>query len=178
LVLKLDVYGQIITTDSLSTLQLHSAFNGETSNDDSVSFLGSIFSAFNRGRATFTIGVKPSFASAQLQLGVATLQRQLFLYVAGTDMTTRLPMQSNVSQVHLANQNQSVCTAGSVLTLAAENAAGRPGACTVCQPGSYSLDPLMAPPGSTGPGCLPCPAGGVPHLDRSVNKCVERNYVY
>ncbi len=62
LVLKLDVYGQIITTDSLSTLQLHSAFNGETSNDDSVSFLGSIFSAFNRGRATFTIGVTDSIA--------------------------------------------------------------------------------------------------------------------
>ena len=59
-VLKQDAYGQTVTTDSSSILQVFSARDGARgANDASVSFLGAIFS----GCALFAIAVKPTFAS-------------------------------------------------------------------------------------------------------------------
>jgi len=51
-----DIYGQTIAADSSSSLQMYSALNGERVNDPSISFIGSIFSGFQAGRALFTIG--------------------------------------------------------------------------------------------------------------------------
>ena len=72
-VLKLDQYGQTIAADSSSALQMYAALASDTSkNDDSVSFVGgSLFAGFDRGRAVFPIGVKPTFSSVSVTDGRA-----------------------------------------------------------------------------------------------------------
>jgi hypothetical protein len=164
IVLKKDVYGQTMAADSSSSLQVYSAMGGESgSNDASVSFLGAIFSGFEQGRALFPIAVKPTFASVSELEGRTALLRRPFLYMSGTDLVTGAAMQTDVLEVHLATHNtsanRSVCPTGYVLTLDASNAAGRPGACTRCNSGKYSLKPLVGPQGVSGPGCLNCPEG-------------------
>jgi hypothetical protein len=163
-VLKLDQYGQTMAADSSSSLQIYSALadkvNGKWVNDDSVSFNGAIFSVFGRGRAPFFIGVKPTFSSVSATDEFTELQRLPFFYISGTDMATGATMETEPQQLYLAARNQSVCPLGSVLTLASGGVDGRPGECTVCPQGSYSLNPLIAPPGATDPGCLACPVGG------------------
>jgi hypothetical protein len=45
-VVKLDTYGQTISADSSSSLQVYSAVAGTKANDNTVAFLGSIFSVY------------------------------------------------------------------------------------------------------------------------------------
>jgi hypothetical protein len=87
------------------------------------------------------------------------MQQQPYLYLKGADIATGKVMQTNVYSVHLASGYQPVCPPGFVLSL--DVAAGpRPGSCTPCRPGSYSIRPLAPAPRSTDPSCLNCPAGG------------------
>ena len=162
-VLKLDHYGQTITTDSSSSLQVYTALAGDQINDNSVSFLGTIFSVFDKGRAAFTLGVRPTFATVSALDGFTELQRPPFLYVQGTDAATGAVMETvPPQQVHLASRNNTVCPVGWVLLLDQStgsntldtdgaNVDGRPGACTPCGFGTYSLDPLLGI-------CRRCPA--------------------
>jgi hypothetical protein len=160
-VLKLDAYGQIITTDSLSTLQLYTALDGKKINDNSVAFLGgSIFSGFQRGRAVFSSGVKPTFVSVSVADGRTELQRPSYLYFKGTDLTTGRIMETDPQQVHLSSGNRTVCPVGSALllepSLGSDNVMtdSRPGTCKVCDSGFYNVNPLTGR-------CLPCPPSAI-----------------
>jgi hypothetical protein len=162
-VVKKDAYGQDISADSSSSLQLRSALGGNKGlNDESVAFLGSIFSGFHQGRALFSVAVKPTFASVSALAGRATLHRTPFVFVTGTDSSTGALMQTEPQKMYLAAEgNHSVCPPGYVLALDADaNGGGRPGGCTRCSFGKYSLSPLVGAAGSMDPGCLNCPAGG------------------
>ena len=157
-VLKQDAYGQTVTADSSSSLQVFPARDGERdANDESVSFLGATITVFEKGRAHLPIAVKPTFASpvvSRIEVRTALL-RQPYLYMAGTDVATGIPMQTNVVQVYLALTNRSassVCPTGYVLTLDTDNAAGRPGGCTRCKSGSHSLNSLVGPHVTQDPG--------------------------
>jgi predicted outer membrane repeat protein len=155
-VLKLDAYGQTITSDSSSSLQVYSAFAGTKVNDDSVAFLGSILSGFQRGRAVFSIGVKPTFVSVSVADGRTELEHPPYLYFKGTDLTTARIMETNPQQVHLSSGNRTVCPVGAALML--EPSVGsetvmtdpRPGTCKVCDSGFYNVNPLTGR-------CLACP---------------------
>jgi hypothetical protein len=155
-VVKLDQYQQTMTADSSSSLQVYSAFAGTKVDDDSVAFLGSIFSGFQSGRAVFSIGVKPTFASVSVLDRYAELQREPFLYVKGTDLTTGAVMETAPQQVHLSSGKRTVCPVGSALVL--EPSVGsetvmtdpRPGTCKVCDSGFYNVNPLTGR-------CLACP---------------------
>jgi hypothetical protein len=153
-VVKLDTYGQTITVDSSSSLQVYSAVAGTKVNDNTVSFLGSVISGFQGGRAVFSVGVKPTFVSVSA-----------YLYFKGTDLTTGVVMETDPQQVHLAVQNETVCAPGSVLSLDPTgdlaNTFPRAGACKACRSGTYSLDALASPSGTgQDPDCFNCPAGG------------------
>jgi hypothetical protein len=127
--------------------------NGDKVNDDSVSFDGIIFSVFDRGRAGFTIGVKPTFATVSVTHGRTALQRSPLVYVKGTDLATGTVMESEPQLVHLATHNRTVCPVGLVLVLDTSTGSDslRPGACTACAVGEYNVNPLTGL-------CLPCPA--------------------
>ena len=163
-VVKLDTYGQNMTIDSSSSLQVYSAVAGTKVNDNTVAFLGSIFSGFQGGRAVFSVGVKPTFVSFSAADGRTELQRPPYLYFKGTDLTTGAVMETDPQQVHLALQNKTVCAPGSVLSLdpgANADTFPRAGACKACRPGTYSLDALASPAGTgQDPDCFNCPAGG------------------
>jgi predicted Zn-ribbon and HTH transcriptional regulator len=150
-VLKKDTYGQTVFPDSSSSLQVFSSLNGARgANDASVSFLGSIFSGFENGRAHFSIGVKPTFSSLSELEGRTALLRQPFLYISGTDVATGAAMQTDVLQVHLSTLNRSACRRGSVLVRDSTDTLPTPGACVLCSPGKYSVKALTGV-------CLVCP---------------------
>jgi hypothetical protein len=118
-------------------------------NDASVSFLGAIISAFEKGRALFSIAVKPTFESVSELKGRTALLRQPFLCISGTDVVTSAAMQTDVLQVHLSTLNRSACRLGAVLVLDS-NTLPTPGACVQCSPGKYSVKVLTGV-------CLVCP---------------------
>jgi hypothetical protein len=150
---KRDAYGQVMATDSDSTVRLLSARDGQKVLDTSVSLVGAT-AVLNKGIAAFEVAVKPTFSSVDEDR--ATLLRQPFLYAEGTDAAANANMQSDVHQVFLA-ENQSVCPPGHVLDL--DNAISRagPGACVECPQTTFSSHPLESRDGS----CSACPPGMV-----------------
>ena len=149
---KHDFYGQLISTDSSSLLQVFSALHGDRTNDDSISFLGLSFAGLQGGVGRFSIAIKPTFSSVSVLMGHTMLLRQPFLYITGTDSATGAAMQSDVYGVHLSSQNQTACPVGwrMVVDDAINQAGHRPGACTPCEPGTYIVKALTGV-------CLTCP---------------------
>jgi Ca2+-binding EF-hand superfamily protein len=172
---KKDTYGQIILSDSNSSIQVYSAMNGARTTDMSISIEGSIYSGFVQGRAQLKISVKPSFSELNMSTKYTALLLRPYLYVAGADAfsdTEGAVMQSEVMQMHIAQGYQQVCPTGYVLSLT--NGLNNPGGCMKCKAGSYSLSPLAGPPPedcppntankdkeclATEPGCFKCPVG-------------------
>ena len=152
-VVKRDFYGQLMASDDTSTLQLYSALNGDKDNDESVSFLGPVFSGIKKGRAVFVISVKPTFSHVSEQQGISNLLRRVYIYVAGQDAASGVTMQSDTRMVHLASGNLSVCPVGSVLVLDTPSLPSG-GACFRCAAGKYNVNPLAGE-------CLACPPSAV-----------------
>ena len=153
-VFKQDAYGQTVTTDSASSLQVFSARGGARgANDGSVSFLGSIISVFEEGRALFSIAAKPTFASVSELEGRTVLLLQPFLYISGIDVVTGAAMQTDALKVHLATHNRSACRLGAVLVLDS-NTLPTPGACVQCSPGKYNGNALIDV-------CMACPPSAI-----------------
>ena len=158
-VVKLDQYEQIMTGDSSSSLQVYSALEGTKINDNSVTFIGNIISVFREGQAVFSIGIKPTFSGVYPADGRTELLRPPYLYFKGTDLTTAaVIMETDPQQVHLDSGNRIACPVGSVLLLEPAIGSGqvsltdpRPGACKVCDPGLYNVNPLTGR-------CLACPS--------------------
>ena len=156
---KLDRYGQTINADSTSALQAYSSLGGTLATDPQVLFLGSSIAGLQAGRAQFSVAVKPTFSTLDAASGKTELVSQPFLYLEGKDVTTQDTMRSTVIPIVLSSLQ--ACALGSVLSLDAGSTFPRAGACTVCKPGSYSLDPLASPSGiGADPACFNCPAGG------------------
>jgi hypothetical protein len=150
---KRDAYGQVMATDSDSTVRLLSARDGQQALDTSVSLVGAT-AVLNKGIADFEVAVKPTFASVDEDQ--ATLLRQPFLYAEGTDAAANANMQSDVHQVFLA-ENRSVCPPGHVLDLDDAGSRAGPGACVECPQNTFSSHPLESRDGL----CSVCPPGMV-----------------
>ena len=155
-VLKRDVYGQDMTTDDASQLQVKADVG---SAQPSVAFpRGSIFSSFVRGRADFSFSLKPTFAvgsSSLLSLNQA--QPAPRIYFEGTDSARASPsivMQTFPSlAIHIAQGDHMVCPKDWVLELDSSGVgtSGSPGQCVQCAAGKYWLNPLSP--------CQDCPRG-------------------
>jgi N-acetylneuraminic acid mutarotase len=150
---KRDAYGQVMVTDSDSTVRLLSARDGQKVLDTSVSLVGAT-AVLNKGIAAFEVAAKPTFASVNEDQ--ATLLRQPFVYAEGTDAAANANMQSDVHQVFLA-ENRSVCPPGHVLDLDDAGSRAGPGSCLECPQTTFSSHPLESRNGS----CSPCPPGMV-----------------
>jgi len=151
-VLKRDLYGQLMASDDSSLLQLYSALDGERVNDDSLSFLGSVFSGIKSGRAVFSIAVKPTFSHVSEQQGISHLLRRVYIYVEGQDAASGATMRSDPRMVHMVSGNLSACPVGDVLVLDTTPipSGGSGGTCVRCAAGKYNVNPLTGK-------CLACP---------------------
>jgi hypothetical protein len=83
------------------------------------------------------------------------------IYFEGLDAQNGLTMFSDITSLDLM-QGADVCPAGYVLVLDHPNATTSPAVCTLCRPGTYSINPLAFAPDAkiATPACLSCPAGG------------------
>ena len=159
LVSKTDFYGQIIASDSSSLMQVKTSLGGARSDDPSVQLQGTTVSAVQAGTATFEFAVKPSFSLIDADSGTTNLLRAPMVYFEGTDAEVGGQMLSGVSEIPLS-LNGAVCPPGYVLSLSGNTSASRPGQCSLCQAGTYSLHPLAGRSSGADPSCLSCPAGG------------------
>ena len=160
---KLDFYNQTIASDSSSVLQVSTSLAGQLEIDPSVSLLGSTVSRILHGIVSLSVILKPTFTNLSFRTGSSSLVSQPFIFAQGPDdqSSPRVQMLSNVLRVVLQNGSH-VCPAGYILHLDDERAMSGQAACSLCQPGTYSVDPLAPRADSlTGaPACLNCPAGG------------------
>ena len=120
--------------------------------------IGELAAIAEAGIANFAVAVKPAFAQDPAT-GLLRQQGTPSIYFAGTNAETAATMQSAAISISFASE---VCPPGYVLTVdaaGAESTGARPGACTHCQAGTYSVDPLAGGPPST-PACFKCPVGG------------------
>jgi len=149
-VLKLDYYGQIISSDSTSSLQMYPSLGSTLANDVSVSFIGSTFSVFQLGRAAFSVAVRPTFSMVSMEMGFTQLHNQPFAYFMGTDSIRGFKMATAGLRIHLASGYIPACRPGDVLLLSQATPDGQLGTCSPCKIGQYSVHFLSA-------SCKKCP---------------------
>jgi hypothetical protein len=94
----------------------------------------------------------PTFAQISLDNNVVLIQTQPNIFMQSVDTQTGEVMKSNVVSIQLV-EGGNVCPQGYVLELDSKMS----GACKVCQPETYSVNPLVSNQGS----CFICPAGAV-----------------
>ena len=160
-VLKKDAYNQTILSDSNSFLQAFTSHNQALSADPFVSILGNGLAKMESGIALYSIAVKPTFASVNIETASTALETQPYIYLAGLDAQTGIMIQSAVIKV-LVEQGEQVCPRGYILAFDKDTSENGTAVCTLCKPGSYSINPLARLPGTgaLGPSCVNCPAGG------------------
>eukprot|EP00961_Rhodomonas_salina_P213749 2886657-Rhodomonas_salina.1 len=157
---KLDHYGQTISTDSNSILQSE-LVSTNASNVPRSNMLGSAFASLKNGQAAFMIGVQPAFVEVDWISGTTELNQDPQIRVKGSDSESGVAMLSDAKKMEIT-AGITVCPRGHVLLLDANSAREkwRPGACQICAPGTYSLNPLVgAGTSPSSPACLQCPAG-------------------
>lgn len=146
---KLDRYGQIISSDNTSSIQLRSSLAGLQAEDSAVSFFGSTFSVLQCGRAVLSIAIRPTFVHVDLNDQFTQLKKESFAYVEGADEEGG-KMATSSFPLFISSGHLSVCPPGSVLVLETWNGLGYPGMCSKCEIGEYSSHPLSPP-------CKKCP---------------------
>lgn len=150
---KMDRYSQRMTTDSTSSLQMYSSLGTSLEIDDSVSFIGRIFSVFQSGQAEFSFAVAPTFSIVSVETDWTELARKPFAYFAGLDSEMGGRMATDSFPFVLASKDTPACRPGAVLTLTETSTRlGHMGVCTACTIGQYSTHALAAP-------CKKCPKG-------------------
>jgi serine/threonine protein kinase len=152
-IVKKDIYGQTILTDSSSILQLQQA-------TPSAILVGTLLMKVQNGRALFSVSVSPLFAQQDYNAGRALALSSPTLYVMGADSEETMCKVSNSmitkTMVVTTTNSSSVCPTGSILVLDQNGF----GSCSTCGPGSYSVHPLAGIQVGI-PVCLSCPAGGI-----------------
>ena len=153
---KLDAYGQVITTDSISIVTLSASWNGEDLVDPSVSIVGALNEQMSMGKAVFTVSFKPTFID--VTSNSTTLLREPYIVGKGLDQQTGNMMSSVPSRISMCT-GRDVCPVGYILALDRQLKQGPSAAtCAYCPEGTYSINPLT---GSPNPSCLNCPVGAV-----------------
>ena len=157
-VLKKDAYNQTISTDSSSVLETVAVLGESLYSDDSVTLSGGYIANLKAGKATFSMQLKPTFTYLDAATGTAVLKTHPTIVFVGNDEQTGQAMISTFVPVPIQS-NLSVCPEGSILVLdqpsPGSQTSARPGACSRCGPGTYSVDPLKGT-STSGPSCLDC----------------------
>ena len=162
-VVKLDIFNQVILSDSESLVQLQATGNPislvSTQDDPSVS--GNSYARLEKGSAFFIVAISPKFSIEAYHLGFARTTNSSYIFVSGSNAEgysgceSAQHMVSNTAEI-VIQAGASVCQNGYVLLL---DHAGH-GVCSRCGVGSYSLSPLTgAYPGKAS--CLNCMINGV-----------------
>eukprot|EP00960_Hanusia_phi_P038651 753530-Hanusia_phi.AAC.5 len=152
LVRKVDAFDQIIRTGA-ETLQVFVAKDESLEHNDYISMSGTIIKRLEQGEVLFDLAFKVTFTSLDTQSKTTSVDSHPLVYAQGVDEETFQIIRSTTHLVRLQG-NQSVCPAGYVLSLSSSLPAM--GGCQFCGAGTYSVDPFLG-----GPGCIPCPVGGV-----------------
>ena len=156
-VLKLDAYGQIIATDSVSLIQAVTVGPG-ASVDNATAVTGTVVEQLDAGRANFIIGVRPSYKMVDPLHAVTVLLHQPHLQFVGLDAESLTQVASAPLKLSLAS-GTAVCPAGYVLQRGSPKPGpARTAECFLCEPGTYSTSPLA---GNGDPDCYSCPVSGV-----------------
>jgi hypothetical protein len=158
---KQDFYGQLISSDSSSYVEVHVVAE-EHDIDPGVSISGTALLKLHAGVGNISIGIKPVFTVASPQ-GIVALSSKINLIVRGQDAETLSPLSSNSVPISIA-EGIDICPPGFIVVLEPQISpgAGRRGACTYCLPGTYSVNPLYSVTGNaSNPACLNCPTAGV-----------------
>ena len=158
---KLDAYDQLIITDSSSVIQIYGKYgDNEYGNKLTLAIAGTSIARMDLGAVNFSVAIKPSFVRGKN--GLTIVNQKAFIFVSGADSQTlsgALQMQSPLEEI-LFSSDINVCPPGYVLVLDGSNVnTPRPGRCSFCNPGTYSVSPLYSPTDSD-PACLNCPVGG------------------
>ena len=178
-VIKRDAYNQTMTSDSSSSLTVLTAKDGAKMSDPAVRLAGQVVGELREGKASFEFSVAPGYQKVLISEGVTSLLREPQLYFQGSDVIGGRTMESDAFIVTLFS-GKHVCQPGYILSMGSIETSSdgldtwRIGSCSRCRAGTYALSPLTQTSAGADdePSCLPCPAGGVRHLDRSVKKCV------
>eukprot|EP00961_Rhodomonas_salina_P023715 318637-Rhodomonas_salina.2 len=122
---KLDRFGQVMLSDSLSRIEAYAALEsdatGETTPDEllldpSVRIIGEPELQMNAGHADLTIGVVPRYSEVLRSQHSTTLDRQPLIAFRGVDVVTGAQMWSGAVRVDLT-ANRNVCPQGYILAL-------------------------------------------------------------
>ena len=153
---KIDAYNQTIRSDSNSLIQ---AYPHSTSANGSRKFLiaGSALSVFQEGVARFSFAIKPYFVFIDARSRHTAIFETPSIFLMGLDLQTSEYMRSDLVSISIS-KDSGVCPAGFVLVSDATGGVSGLASCSLCPPGTYSIDPLG---GYQAPGCLNCPAGGI-----------------
>jgi hypothetical protein len=153
---KMDRYGQRMSADSTSSLQMYSSLGTTLNIDDSISFIGRIFSVFQAGRAEFQFAVSPTFSTVSVERDWTELARQPFTYFRGLDSEGGGGMSTDALPFFIASRDRPACQPGSVLVLTETSTGlGQMGVCSSCAIGQYSTHPLSKSL------CSKCPKGAL-----------------
>jgi ribosomal protein S27E len=164
------ICAQVIATDSATLIEAVSVLDISKDNstaalasapaDNSNKINGAAVARMQLGRADLLIGVQPAFTAVDPVLSSTILLRQPRLQFRGIDAESLDHIASIPLSIELA-ADAAVCPIGYVLRLSAPTAGSDPariGECILCEPGTYSRNPLA---GDGGPACYPCPASAV-----------------
>ena len=152
---KLDSYNQQIGTDSSSVIQAQCAAN--------CSISGNAVATLRGGQAGISVTIRPSFVVSRSSR-IQVLGCLPFIYLKGIDSQDDR-LSTMVSNMFPLLMSTAVCPPGYILLLDRSQSGGEPGAstaagsCSQCQPGTYSVDPLVGINPQV-PSCFNCPASG------------------
>jgi hypothetical protein len=152
---KVDMYNQLISTDSKTVLQVHPS----SSSAPHLSISGSVIVRMQAGIAEFEIALKPSFSRIDGILKISDLAHTSELFFEGLDsidsrQNSKMISDNFVVPVRIGDQ---VCPLGYILYLDSPVGKTRSGTCTLCTEGTYSLNPLFGGSETANPTCIPCP---------------------
>ena len=164
LVEKRDAYGQIISTDSSSLIEIVSVLDKPEGlirvSDPSFTIQGETIVQMYHGVANFTISVEPTFSVLDSEKQISQVNHAPSIYFTGDDSQALIQstMSSATIQLEVGN-GSAICPRGYILSVQKLLSQGFSGTCEFCGQGTYSLNPLKGIL-ENDPSCLTCPVGG------------------
>ena len=152
---KKDVFNTTVSSDSISILKVQTELNDQVIGKVETSVTA--VAGMVEGQAVFSIVIKPLFTLTGQSIRMEKVPN---IFISGFDSQTGGQMQSEPLQVEFS-QGSTVCPIGYVLLFdtGASSGARVHGFCSLCGPGTYSINPLAGPSESLLPSCFKCLLG-------------------
>ena len=158
---KQDAYGNTILSDSSSVMEAIPSTKYQEV-DPHTLIIGSAVSKMSAGVVSFLFSVKTTFANINYANQTTLLVAPVFLSLTSqvVDAESGLKMNSGLVPVRV-QQGAHVCPPGYILVPDQQGAVNGMAVCTLCKPGTYSVNPLAHLPGFSidSLSCFSCPVG-------------------